>query len=71
MQYLLTTEEFCNLVPKKKYMEAKVKIEQLNEKVLKLSNYSCHQGKGLVCDNCPIGAFGTGTCTKTFKRYSK
>lgn len=71
MQYLLTEDEFYNLVLKKKYMEAKEKIEQLNEKVLELSNYSCHQGRGFVCDQCPIGAFGTNTCTKSFKRYSK
>ena len=71
MQYLLTIEEFCNLVQKKKYIEAKVKIEQLNEKVLELSNYSCHQGRGLVCDQCPIGEFGTNTCSKRFERYSK
>ena len=71
MQYLLTTEEFYSLVPKEKYKKATVKIEELNEKVLELSNYSCHQGRGFVCDQCPIGAFGTGTCTKTFKRYSK
>lgn len=71
MQYLLTTEEFHSLVPKEKYKKATVKIEELNEKVLELSNYSCHQGRGFVCDECPIGAFGTNTCSKSFKRYSK
>lgn len=71
MQYLLTEEEFHNLVLKSKYKESVNRVEKLNEKVLELSNYSCHQGRGFVCDQCPIGAFGTGTCTKIFKRYSK
>lgn len=71
MQYLLTKEEFHNLVLKSKYEESVNRVEKLNEKVLELSNYSCHQGRGFVCDQCPISAFGTNTCTRRFERYSK
>lgn len=37
MQYILTKEEFENLVPKSKYDEEKAKVKMLNEQVLEVS----------------------------------
>lgn len=72
MQYILTEEEYKNLVKVQKYWGSLEMIEKLNEEVLKLKGFSCvmNKGSGGYCDNCPIGSFGLQTCTKT-KRYSK
>ena len=72
MQYLLTEEEFHNFVPKARYEEAIKKIDNLNLRLLEKTSYSCHQGSGFgYCDKCPIGSFGTQSCNKSYKRYSK
>lgn len=75
MQYILTLEEYDNLVPKSELNKAKEKIDILNEKVLELSGFSCiYENKSVFsyCDNCPLNSFryGTGTCNKV-KSYSK
>ena len=67
MQYLLSKEEYENLMPKKKYSEALDKINKLNGQVLKLSNFTCITELSIgYCDICPI----TETCNKP-KRFSK
>lgn len=68
MQYILTKEEYANLVSKEKYEAALAKIEKLNKQVLDISNHTCIKETGDFgyCDFCPI----TTTCTQ-FKRYSK
>ena len=69
MQYLLTEEEYKNLVPKVKYNEVLDKIDLLNKQVLELSNFACvkeTQGCFGYCDFCPI----TRTCTE-IKQFSK
>lgn len=71
MQYILTEEEYKNLVLKEKYDDALDKIERLNKKVLEsLRDGKCMKKHGGYCDFCPISNFGTGTCTD-FKEYSK
>lgn len=69
MQYLLTKEEYENLVPKEKLDAEKDKVKMLNKQVLELSGFSCVQetlrGFG-YCDFCPI----TRTCTRV-KTFSK
>lgn len=72
MQYILSEEEYKNLVPKYKYDEQKEKVEKLNKKILELvCNGRCMKEHGGYCDNCPIAGFkGTGTCTD-IKSYSK
>ena len=72
MQYILTEEEYKNLVKVQEYWGALEMIEKLNEEVLKLKGVSCMRGERPFgyCDDCPIGGFGLNTCTKT-KRYSK
>lgn len=75
MQYILTLEEYDNLVPKSELNKAKEKIDILNEKVLELSEFSCiYENKSVFsyCDKCPLNSFrdGTGTCNKV-KYYSK
>lgn len=69
MQYILTQEEYNNLVPKEKYYAEMDKVAELNKKVLELSKFICvkeTQGCFGYCDFCPI----TKTCTKV-KQYSK
>lgn len=75
MQYILTLEEYDNLVPKSELNKAKEKIDILNQKVLELSGFSCiYENKSIFsyCDLCPLNSFrnGTGTCNKV-KSYSK
>ena len=69
MQYILTEEEYKNLVPGNKVAELEGIIDELNGLVLKYSKYHCiyERGGGFgCCDNCPI----TFSCTK-YKRYTK
>lgn len=71
MQYILTEEEYENLVPKNKYYSMIDNIEKLNSKVLQLAkNGKCDKEMGFYCDDCPISAFGTDTCFK-IREYSK
>ena len=69
MQYLLTKEEYDNLVPKAKYYDERDKVEELNAKVLELSEFVCIKEKPRLCaycDKCPI----VDTCTE-IKQFSK
>lgn len=68
MQYILTEEEYNNLVPKSKVEELKSKIEKLNQKVLEYSKYTCRHKVNVFayCDDCPIQF----SCNKP-KSYSK
>lgn len=77
MQYILTEEEYKNLVPKKELNELRGlfldSIDVLNKKVLELSNFQCTiEYPRLVsyCDNCPISRLGTNTCMQN-QRFSK
>lgn len=72
MQYILSEEEYNNLVPKDKYEKEREKVEKLNKEVLELFNGGrCLKDHGEYCDRCPIsGCLGIGTCTKP-KSYSK
>lgn len=72
MQYILSEEEYKNLVPLYKYEEEREKVAKLNKKVLELARQGkCMKEQGGYCDNCPISGFeGTGTCTEP-KSYSK
>ena len=49
MQYILTKEEYDNLVPKEKYYAEMDKVKELNKKVLELSNYTCMRKKTQGC----------------------
>lgn len=69
MQYILTKEEYNNLVPKEKYYAEMDKVKELNKKVLELSNFICINEKPqlcVYCDNCPI----VETCSE-LKTFSK
>lgn len=69
MQYILTKEEYDNLVPKEKYYAEMDKVKKLNIQVLELSEFVCIQEKPqlcVYCDSCPI----VDTCTK-IKEFSK
>ena len=75
MQYILTEEEYKALIPISR-MEALVNdIELLNDKVMELTEHPCgsnadYRSITFYCDDCPIGSFGTNTCTKE-QQYSK
>ena len=65
MQYILTEEEYKELVPKEKLYDLLDEIQKLNEHVLELSNRICEYKDGCgYCDGCPIGKDGTNTCLK-------
>lgn len=46
MQYILTEEEYKNLVKVQEYWGALEMIEKLNEEVLKLKGFSCVRNEG-------------------------
>ena len=59
MQYILTEEEYKNLVPKWKYDEKIKVIEELQLLVMKATGHTCiYDSKGnymfSYCDNCPL-----------------
>ena len=78
MQYILTEEEYKNLVPKKIYNNKCNEIEMLNTLVLKYANFKCIHlrtkedetiyGYDDYCDDCPIAE--TDTCNKR-KNFSQ
>lgn len=75
MQYILTEEEYKSLVPIEKMHKLQEKVERLNSKVMEQTGYPCPKGVNsrsatFYCDDCPIGSFGTRTCTKS-QQYSK
>ena len=76
MQYILTEQEYRALTLITKVDELKEKVQLLNDKVMELTDYPCgtdadyYRSVTFYCDDCPIGAFGTGTCTKS-QQYSK
>lgn len=77
MQYILTEDEYKNLVPKKELNELRElfldSIDMLNKKVLELSNFKCaieYPRLCTYCDNCPISRLGTNTCMRK-QEFSK
>lgn len=59
MEYILTEEEYKNLVPKWKYDEKIKVIEELQLLVMKATGHTCiYDSKGnymfSYCDNCPL-----------------
>ena len=66
MQYILTQEEYKNLIPKSKYEEKLKEIVELQQLVMKTTGYTCryddtqYSYEGFYCDNCPIAHFDCG-----------
>ena len=65
MQYLLTEEEYKNLVPKSKYEERFRQILELQQLVMKATGHVCrYDSQGayeyFYCDKCPIADFDCG-----------
>lgn len=60
MQYILTEEEYKNLVPKSKYEEKLKVIEELQQLVMKISGHTCiyynmmGDFNAMYCDDCPL-----------------
>ena len=78
MQYILTQEEYKNLVPKSRYDNKCEEVEKLNELVLKKAKFKCihdrtkeeneKNGYCFYCDDCPLVAVGTCSRTKDFSQ---
>lgn len=72
MQYILTQEEYKNLVPKSRYDNKCEEVEKLNELVLKIAKFKCihdrteedikKYGYDFYCDDCPL--VNTSTCSR-------
>lgn len=65
MQYILTHEEYKNLISKSKYEEKLKEIEELQRLVMKATGYICiydeqDDYEGFYCDNCPLAHFDCG-----------
>jgi hypothetical protein len=65
MQYILTQEEFKNLVPKSKYEEKCKEIKELQQLLMKATGYTCrydtqYNYERFYCDNCPLAHFDCG-----------
>lgn len=75
MQYILTEQEYRALAPIGEANKLKKNVELLNNKVMELTEHPCgsdadYRSMTFYCDDCPIGGFGLGTCTKE-QQYSK
>jgi hypothetical protein len=61
MQYLLTPEEFNNLVPYRELEKAKKALAIAREIILAESQFTCiHEKKSGYCDNCPCSSIREG-----------
>lgn len=65
MQYILTHEEYKNLISKSKYEEKLKEIEELQRLVMKATGYICiydeqDDYEEFYCDNCPLAHFDCG-----------
>jgi hypothetical protein len=72
MQYILTEQEYRALTPISEVDKLKEEVQLLNDKVMELSEHPCGSDADYrsITFDCPIGALGTGTCTKS-QQYSK
>ena len=67
MQYILTEEEYRNLVPLQKYNDALDESQKLRELVLKVSKFKCIHERNrssydFYCDKCPLAEMSCGRC---------
>lgn len=65
MQYILTEDEYKNLVPLKKYNDALDESQKLRELVLKVSKFKCiheinRRNYDYYCDRCPLAEMSCG-----------
>lgn len=65
MQYILTKEEFDDLVPRSIYVKRCDEIKELQQLVMKATGYICrYDSQGdyvyFYCDNCPLAHFDCG-----------
>lgn len=65
MQYILTEDEYRNLVPRQKYNDALDESQKLRELVLKVSKFKCIHERNRAnydyyCDNCPLAEMSCG-----------
>lgn len=78
MQYILTQEEYKNLVSVNKYEFKCKEVEKLNKLALELADFKCiHErtmededkyGYDFYCDDCPLVRVGTCYRTKDFSQ---
>ncbi len=81
MQYILTQEEFDNLISKSKYEEKCNQVKNLQMLLLKVSNFKCihdrtqedeeEYGDEFYCDYCPLAHFKPGYDCGKRKNFSQ
>lgn len=64
MQYILTKEEYEDLVPRSIYVKRCDEIKELQKLVMTVTDHICiYDNKGGIfsyCDNCPLANFDCG-----------
>lgn len=65
MQYLLTKEEYNDLVPRSIYVAKLKEIEELQRLLMIAKGFTCrydtpYNYAGFYCDNCPLAEFDCG-----------
>ena len=55
MQYILTKEEFDDLLPMRQVLERNAALEDARKIIVKLAGVRCGE---TYCDNCPISSIG-------------
>ena len=62
MQYILTKEEFNDLVPRSMYVKRCDEIKELQKLVMKASGHTCiyDEQEEFYCDKCPLANFDCG-----------
>jgi len=61
MKYLLTVEEYENLVPKQELKKHKEALEWARNEILRRANFECVYGEQRgwsYCDQCPVSSTG-------------
>lgn len=72
MQYILTEEEYNNLIPKNEVDELIKKLDKANKRILEMTTSGkCLLEAGSYCDYCPINVLKLDTCIKYPQRHSK
>lgn len=65
MQYILTNEEFNDLVPRSTYTKRCDEIKELQKLVMTITGYTCRHDSQysyecFYCDKCPLADFDCG-----------
>ena len=81
MQYILTQEEYDNLIPKSQYEDKCKQVRDLQMRLLKAYHYKCihdrtkedeeEYGDEFYCDDCPLADFNPSRDCGKRKNFSQ